>query len=124
MPDHTVAQPEYRPMKQLAFFLQIWIALVALVEVIGTYSKSLVDGFEASNLKNIAALLNITGNLCEILAIVGELVSLVLIITWMRRAIRNVPTLNVQDAKNKDWFAFSFLIPYANHFLPMFLLQE
>lgn len=119
-----VAMGEYRPLKSVGRVAQVSIAVSMVLNIIGFILNTAGTEMSASELKNLGALLNILGNLAVILAVATSLLTTGFLIVWLRRAIRNLHSLNASSARAQDWQAFSFIIPVLNLFLPMLIMQE
>lgn len=116
--------PRFFPLRTLGLATAITLGVTAALKIGGNVGHEFGQAMMEGDLKNLGALLSIIGNLGIILAIPLSLLSVGLGITWLRRAVRNLETLNVEGVKSKDWYAFSILVPLLNLVLPMMALQE
>ncbi len=114
----------FLPVKGTGRALQVLIVLVTSLTVIDTICGATKEQFASENLSNIAALISILGNLAYMLLLPLNIVTALFFVTWMRKALRNLPALNALGAKNKDWYCWGFLIPIVNLLVPMIILQE
>ena len=116
--------PRFFPLRTLGTATGIAIIVAAVLRIGGEFVHTCGQAMMETDLKNLGALISILGNLGVIVGIPLSLLSVGLGIVWLRRAVRNLETLNVEDVKSKDWYAFSVLVPIVNLFLPMMVLQE